>query len=261
LGTPTRAFYSGKKRNETDGNMFLRRSEKPKTSQPFRQPTVQELYRDKDIQKIAAKAREGDLEAQYQMGVYHSESNPRDVVLSLMYLRDAANCGHLPSRSQIAMTIMKGFDDPLAQGSFCGFCALLPLKMRSFNVDEPWFIEEARAGSNTFRFLYSMGNLAQNKEHEAFALLDTDARVGSMLAMGALGYCYSSGIGAPQNYSEAYVWSSLAATAGLRLAAEDRSWLAEKLTAATLERAQEKATELFGSIFEPRPAMASRSTD
>ncbi len=241
-----RTCYSDRKRNETHGIMFLRRSKSPVTSQPFRQPTVQELYRDKDVQKIATRAREGDLEAQYQMGVFHSESSPRDVVLSLIYLRDAANSGHMPSRLQIAMTIMKGFDDPLAYGgSFFVFCATLPLNMRSFNVDEPWIVEEAKAGSNTFRFLYCIGKIIQNKEHEAFAILNADARAGSMLAMGGLGYCYASGKGAPENYREAYMWFSLAATTGLRLAAEDRDRFGNRLASTQLGQAQEKATELF----------------
>lgn len=241
--------------------MSFKRSKNPHNSQAFRQPTVQELYRDKDVQKVAVRARAGDPDAQFQMGVFHSESSPRDVALSLMYFRDAANNGHMASRLQIAMTIMKGFDDPLAHGSFGLFCAGLPLQMRSFNVDEQWLIEEAGAGSNTFRFIYCMGKIIQNKEHEAFAILDADARAGSMLAMGALGYCYSSGKGAPENYGEAYVWCSLAATTGLRLAAEDRRWLAEKLTPEHLGRAQEKATELFGAIFGPDSPLAKKARE
>ncbi len=239
--------------------MFFGRSKKSEAANPFPQPTVQQLYPDnKAAQKMATLARSGDPEAQYRMGLHHLEGK-RDVVLAVIYLGDAAKSGHLEARLQIAMALMHGFDDPSGMGkSFCLFCSFLALSIRSFNVDEAWVMEEANAGGLTFAYLYCMKKLFDKQEHEAVALLNAQARNnGSMLAMGALGYCYAEGKGVPQNYIEAYIWFNLAAAIGLRSAANDRDHFAEKMSPEQLVEAQRKAVDIFQSLFGAEPSSAA----
>jgi len=63
-----------------------------------------------------------------------------------------------------------------------------------------------------------------------------------------LGVMYGSGQGVPQNYSDAYVWFSLAATSGLEDAVHNRDVAAEKLTPEALATAQQRAAKLFDEI-------------
>jgi uncharacterized protein len=224
------------------------------SSSPFQQPTVQQLYpNDKEVQKIATQARAGDPEANYRMGLHHLEGNKRDVVLAVIYLREAARVGHLQARFQIAAALIHGFDDPSGLGrSFSLFCSVLALNIRSFNGNDPWVTDEINAGGLTFAFLNCMAKIFNKQEHEAVAMLITQASEhGSMLAMGALGYCHAEGKGVPQNYVEAYIWFNLAAAVGLRAAAEDRDRFADKMSAEQLVQAQRKATDMFTSLFGP----------
>jgi uncharacterized protein len=69
-----------------------------------------------------------------------------------------------------------------------------------------------------------------------------------MLAMGALGECFETGEGVPQNLVTAYIWYNLAAAIGLRAAAQDRDRLAVKLPPEQLILAQQQATDTFFSI-------------
>lgn len=234
--------------------MFFSRPKKLDSGRLLPQPTVQQLYPgDKALQKLATLARSGDADAQYRVGLHHLEGDTRSVVMAVIYLRDAAKSGHLDARMQIARALMQGFDDPSGIGkTFCLFCSLLALNIASFNADEPWVMEEINAGGLTFAYLYCMKLIFSKREHEAFALLAEQARNhGSMLAMGALGYCYAEGKSVPQNFVEAYVWFNMAAAVGLRAAAGDRDRLAEKLTPAQLVDAQHKASNTFTSFFGP----------
>jgi uncharacterized protein len=230
--------------------MFFSRS---KTSAPA---TVQQLYpNDRAVQKMATLARAGDPEANYRMGLYHLEGSKRDVVLAVIYLRDAAKVGHLEARLQIAAALMHGFDDPSGSGkSFSQFCSFLALNIRSFNANDSWVMDEINAGGLTFAFLYCMAKIFDRQEHEAVAVLTTQAHErGSMLAMGALGYCYAEGQGVPQNFVEAYIWFNLAAAVGLRAAAQDRDRFAEKLVPEQLIQAQHQAADTFSSLFGSEP--------
>ncbi len=73
---------------------------------------------------------------------------------------------------------------------------------------------------------------------EWLAAVDTDDR----RAMLALGRLYLQGLGAPQNYVEAYMWFSLAASRGEQEAVAKRDALSERMTPASLAEAQQRAT-------------------
>ncbi len=242
--------------------MFFGRSKTPARASnfPFPNPTVQQLYpNDKAVQTIATLAGTGDPEANYQLGLHHLEGSKRDVVMAVIYLREAARVGHLQARIEIAAALMHGFDNPSGLGkSFSLFCSLLALNIRGFNTDDPWVIDEINAGGLTIAFLFCMAKIFSKQEHEAVALLITQAREhGSMLAMGALGYCYAEGKGVPQSFVEAYIWFNLAAAVGLRAAAEDRDRFADKMSAEELVQAQRKAADTFTSLFGPWPSVAT----
>ncbi len=154
---------------------------------------------------------------------------------------------------------MHGFDNPSGLGkSFSLFCSALALNVRGFNANDPWVIDEINVGSLTFAFLFCMAKISSKQEHEAVALLITQAREhGSMLAMGELIYCYAEGTGVPQNFVEAYIWFNLAAAVGLRAAAEDRDRFADKMSAEQLVQGQREAADTFTSLFDPEPSMVT----
>jgi TPR repeat protein len=232
--------------------MFFSRSKRPEAGNPFPQPTVQQLYPgNKAIQKMAALARSGDPEAQYRLGLHHLEGT-RNVGMAVLYLRDAAK-SHLESRLQLAGALMHGVDDASSPGkSFCLFCSVLAFNMWSFKADDPWVMDEVNAGSLTFAYLYCMKKIFSKQEHEAVALLHGQVHDHcSMLAMGALGYCYAEGKGVPQSYTEAYVWFNLASAIGLRAAASDRDRFAEKMSPEQLVEAQRQAAEKYRSLLGP----------
>lgn len=230
--------------------MFFRRAKKPDVENPFPRPTVQQLYPgNKALQEIATLARSGDPEAQYRMGLHHLEDK-RDVVMAVLYLRDAAP-SHLEARAKIAFALMHGFDDATSLGaSFSLFCSVLALNIRSFNADDPWVMDEINARGLTFAYLYCMKKLFGKQEHEAVSLLRGQVRDHcSMLAMGALGYCYAEGRGVPQSYVDAYIWFNLAAAIGLLSAAHDRDRFAEKMSPEQLVEAQRQAAEKYHSLL------------
>ena len=74
------------------------------------------------------------------------------------------------------------------------------------------------------------------------------AEQGDAVAQYNLGIMYSDGRGVPQNYSEAYVWSSLAATSGDEDAVHNRDIYAKKLSSDALISAKQKAAKLYEKI-------------
>ncbi len=75
-----------------------------------------------------------------------------------------------------------------------------------------------------------------------------------MLAQLALARCYAAGEGTPQDFVEAYKWSSLAAKQGNATAAADRDKLAKQLTPEQLADAQKRVNEFQPVKFVPTPA-------
>jgi len=71
-----------------------------------------------------------------------------------------------------------------------------------------------------------------------------------------LGLMYSKGLGVVQDYSLAYVWSTLAAANGIESAAHNRDIYAAKLTPDALNAAQKKANKMFsGELPTDAPSM------
>jgi len=75
-----------------------------------------------------------------------------------------------------------------------------------------------------------------------------DAEQGSANAQLILGKRYDEGLGVPQNFSEAYVWFSLAAASGDETAIKSRDIAASRLSIDALNTAQQRATQLFEGI-------------
>jgi len=99
------------------------------------------------------------------------------------------------------------------------------------------------------RFIGCIDKLNQPEKHEAVAMLFGDAKDGSKLAMGALGYCYQTGTGVPQSNLDAYIWFNIAAAFGLN-AAQDRDRLGDTFPPEQLIEAQQKAVQIFNTISE-----------
>ena len=80
------------------------------------------------------------------------------------------------------------------------------------------------------------------------AQVQRDAEVGDAFAQFNLGFMYAKGQGVPQNFTEAYVWFSVAAASGDSGAVQDRDLLSKKPSAEALLAAQQRATKLFEEI-------------
>ena len=76
------------------------------------------------------------------------------------------------------------------------------------------------------------------------------AEQGEAIAQFNLANKYFYGQGLPQDYTEAYIWFSLAAAAGHEKAKENLEASMEKLSPEQLIQAQSRATELFKQIEE-----------
>ena len=74
------------------------------------------------------------------------------------------------------------------------------------------------------------------------------AESGDAIAQHNLGAVYHDGEGVPQNYSEAYVWFSLAAASGVKGSTHNRDVAAKKLSPEALATAQQRAAKLFKEI-------------
>ncbi|HOX00800.1 MAG TPA: hypothetical protein P5555_04815 [Candidatus Paceibacterota bacterium] len=119
------------------------------------------------------------------------------------------------------------------------------------NLDEAarWFRREAEAGCTTAMFALAVGLLTRESaspaDHdEAIRWLRASARSGSVQAQSRLGELFSDGIVLEPDYAEAWVWFTLAAEQGQKLAAIDARRLEKKLTAGQLSIAQQRLQEL-----------------
>ena len=103
---------------------------------------------------------------------------------------------------------------------------------------------------------YEAGKRAWDEMRPAEALKQWRAAAdgGEGRAMLALGRLYMRGLGAPQDYIEAYVWFNLGAARGDLEAAKERDALAEKMTPKQIAAAQERARSW-------RPGAEERRTD
>lgn len=78
------------------------------------------------------------------------------------------------------------------------------------------------------------------RHSEALREWQAAANAGEAKAMLALGRLYVQGLGAPQNYVQAHMWFSLAASKGEAEAVAERDALAEKMTPGQVAQAQER---------------------
>jgi hypothetical protein len=74
------------------------------------------------------------------------------------------------------------------------------------------------------------------------------AEQGCANAQWNLGDMYYLGQGVPQDYKQAYIWSSLAAVHGNKDAIKARNIIESELTPASLEKAQQEAAALMQKI-------------
>jgi len=91
--------------------------------------------------------------------------------------------------------------------------------------------------------LHAFGlGVPQDHEH-ARALFLQAAEQGDADAQNNLGGMYALGWGVPTDFVEAYMWFDLAAANGLEIAARNRAFVAESLTAEEIGRAQQRAAD------------------
>jgi TPR repeat protein len=66
---------------------------------------------------------------------------------------------------------------------------------------------------------------------------------GDATAQGRLGVMYFDGVGVPQDYVQAYMWLNLSASQGIKLAAEERDKVAQRMTPTQIAEARKLARD------------------
>lgn len=120
---------------------------------------------------------------------------------------------------------------------------------RSLDEAARWFRREAEAGCTTAMFALAVGLLTRESaspadRDEAMRWLRASASRGLVQAQSRLGELLSDGIVLEPDYTEAWVWFTLAAEQGQKLAVIDARRLEKKLTAGQLSSAQQRLQEL-----------------
>ena len=105
-----------------------------------------------------------------------------------------------------------------------------------------------RAAAFSLGLMYNLGIGVQQDYVEAVRWYRFAAERGLPRAQCNLGYMYGTGRGVPQDWLLAYAWYNLAAAGGEDLARRNRDRVAERMSAAQLQAAQERSTALFEEV-------------
>lgn len=97
---------------------------------------------------------------------------------------------------------------------------------------------------------YLAGDGVDKDESKAFKKFESAAFQGHGKAQYQLALCFLDGKGVTQDWSEAYIWSSIAGTMGVTEAKKLRDGLASKLSTEAIEKAQQVSKQRFAKVQE-----------
>jgi len=191
-----------------------------------------------DKRSLQARAREGDAEAQFQLGLRYdnAEDVPRDPVAAANWYRFAADQGH--GIAQLHLGLMFNSGD-------VGF-------ERDDAEAAEWFEKAAGQGIADAQFnlglmYYNAEGLDQN-DAAAFQWFSAAAGQGHAKAQFNLGVLYANGHGVVKHYAKAYELWLMATMQGDINANANIAMMRDKVSAAEASAAQAAAVEWFNSL-------------
>lgn len=195
-----------------------------------------------DFKETKRLALQGNQEAQFILGDIYSHSGtgvPLDDEEAAKWYTKSAQQGYAPAQFTLGLMYMFGVGVP-----------------KDRKQAAKWCTKSAQQGhASAQRHLGSMyrdgvGVLQDHKQ--AIKWFTKSAQQDNRASQYILGDMYLNGKGVLQNYKKAYVWSSIAATAGHKIAIENRDFIANKLSPRGLEEAQEETAKLYKTINSKR---------
>jgi uncharacterized protein len=173
----------------------------------------------------------GSAEARYWIGVMQAvgDGTEKDLAQAIESWRQSAEKGHGPALGALAAAYATGagVDKDMTEAVRWARVGAQKNDMRS-----QWVLGHA--------YLLGEGGLRRNIGE--FVNWTRRAAVqGERSAQAALGRAYLDGLGVPQDYVQAHVWSNLAAARGLGAAAKQRDEVAGRMTAEQIAEAQKLA--------------------
>jgi len=183
---------------------------------------------------LEAALDKGNIVAAFHLGNMYMEGFEgveKDLKKGFYYLQISANAGHIQSQYNLAASYKLG--DGTTQNRKDALY---------------WYMKAAEQGHSNAQLQAALIHRTNGDHAKTIELLDIAARHGLVDAQFLLAGFYQIGEGIPQNYRKAYIWYSIASANGDKEAIKLRDKVSKKIDSDTLSKAQDEASQLFGSI-------------
>ena len=222
------------------------------------------------FEETKGRAENGDVEAQYDLGVCYLEGNgvAKDSIEAVKWFRRAAEQGYAKAQRSLGLCyitengVTKDEDEAVKwfrKAAAQGFAEAQSNLGRCYHEGEgvtqdyaeaaKWLRKAAEQGHALAQCglgeCYAADEGVAKDEVEAAKWFRKAADQGNDLAQGRLGVCYSQGAGVPQDYVEAHKWLDLASSQGLMEARELMSRAELEMTAQQIADALRLAREFM----------------
>lgn len=158
-----------------------------------------------DLEQLKTKAKNGDKQAQYNMGVYYSQSG--DYKQAVKWYKKSAEQNYAFAQHNLGYCYEHGEGVP-----------------QDYEKAAEWYKKATAKGDpnaqNNLGVLYEEGLGVKKNLKKAVELYTLSAKQGHAEAQYNLGYCYYLGKGVPQSTETALEWFKAAAEQGLERAQE-----------------------------------------
>lgn len=215
-------------------------------SNSYHSPAVENV---KFLKKLEL-ARQGDAEAQYQLGLMYRKGDGVTPMRSeaIKWFTGAATLGHAKAQLELAFTY----------SGYSGDDTMLDLKQASY-----WLQQAAEQGEVEAQYMlgnmYADGRGVIQDHMQAAKWLKRAANAGHLDAMYRLGMMYVAGNGVTKDFTEAYVWFNLAAAEGNQTAMIAREEVVKLLTADQLAQGQARSRSWKPSNEHSSPQQDKRN--
>lgn len=199
-----------------------------------------------ELEQLQDKARAGDADAQYALGVRHRDGIGVEPNYSTAadWFDSAAQQGHVPAQLGLGIMYRQGLG-----------------RARDLDLAKLWLHAAARAGEPDAQKLlgevYVDDTAGVPDYFQAARWFRQAAEQGVVDAQYNMGVLYEGGLGVPRDFAQAYYWFSLAARSGDTSAPEDRERVAQLLTPEQRQELDAKVANFSASAAPVRTVPTS----
>lgn len=208
-----------------------------------------------DVDKVLKAARDGDSDAQYQMGVRYRDGIGVDVSYgeAADWFDRAAQQGNVEAQANLGVMYRQGVGVP-----------------KDMDLAKLWLHAAARAGhADAQKYLgevYAQDDAGTPDYFQAARWFREAAEQGLVDAQYNMGVLYEGGLGVPRDFEQAYYWFSLAAQAGDEAAESDVQRVTPLLTQEQREKVDKKIAAFKpvsgeAAKVEPEPGASGDTTE